>query len=586
MREETDQYRDSSSNPISEIYDSPIVDSLDLQVSFVLRVQSDQADNQSLSLNYPPIKPKRREDTPTYSSSSSSNDQDSFPRQVNVKMFPTWFFDCSQRDRSPDTRVSDDNSTRTGRSRDEILPSYNDLYQLDVPGQSSTSAARQYSTDSPATGHPLVGGLDFSRWENNDPEGDACFAAVSSASRGSEDMEGGRSDRGQEAELSEERSSDRFVESDQLIDLDHPIAPNRFPPTHRPDYPDYSSYPPLTPSRLPSKPKSPYQGKLDQNPDESMGSYMADFESSLDSNNGIGSKRKYDDDEDDYVTNEGAFAGPSTQSGFKRGRFRFLSSSEDEGDEQPIRGYLIKHGLTVPTSMEVGEEWQGDSLTADTSNNGETQSTSSRDDRIDQDIIDADQQPIDDVIFRVDVGSGSPQEENIQYDTNSEDHQRYSDDASQLLQQHSEGSDPDSAIEVVQWPSDTPTVVDPSADWLGHVPVHTSQQLSDDAMEQSGSDVQTQSPVHPADIQESQSQSLPESQMAIEPPSTLPPPPVDSPEPAPHHPTTQPESRKRPAEEVSYIARFQVGTQLIIRFMIQHQAQSERRSENQLPKSS
>ena len=467
-------------------------------------------------------------------------------------MFPAWFFDCSQRDRLPDTRVSDEHSIPTGRSRDEILPSYNELYQLDIPGQSSTSTAHQYSTDSPATGYPLVGGLDLSRWENNDPEGDACFAAVSSASRGSEDMEGGRGDHvGEEGGNLEERSPDRSVESDQLVDLDTPNVPHRFPPTHRPDYPGYSSYPPLYHSRFLSNGRSPYQGELDHDPDESMGSYKGDFESSLDPNHGIGSKRKYDDAEEEYQINEGDFAGPSTQLEYKRPRTRLPSSTpEDEYDETPTHPSSRNDGLAVPTSMEIGEEWQGDSLTADTPDNGETQSTSSQDDRIHQDIIDADQQPIEGVIYRGDVGSGSPPEENIQYDTNTEDHQRYSEDASQQVQQHSEGSDPDSAIGAVQWPSDTLTVVDPSADWLGHVPVHISQQLSDDAMEQSGSDIQTQSPVHSADIQESQSQSLPESQTAVESPSTLSP--VYSPEPAPQYPTTQPESRKRPAEEVSY----------------------------------
>jgi hypothetical protein len=484
-------------------------------------------------------------------------------------MFPAWFFDCSQRDRSPDTQVIDDNSTPTGRfrddtgrirddirqSREDTLPSYNDLYQLDIPGQynpgqSSTSTARQYSTDGPATGYPLVGGLDFSGWERNDPEGDACFAAVSSASRGSEDMEGGtQSHDGEEGGNLGERSPERSIESDQLVDLDNPNVPHRFPPTHRPDYPGYSSYPPLDPSRPLPKPKSPYQAECDQKLTDSMGSYDADLESSLDSNNGIGSKRKYEDHEDDYMTNEGAFAGPSTQTGFKRGRFRFLSSSEDECDEKPARQHLIYDGLTVPTSMEVGEEWQGDSLTADTPDHGEIQSTSSRGEDIDRDAINDDQQSIEAISHQDDARSHHIQADSVELDVNSDRHQQYSDNTSQ--QQHSDGSDPDSTIEAVQWPSDTLTVVDPSADWLGHVPVHTSQQPSDVAMEQSGSDIESQSPVLPADIQESQS--LPESQMAVEPPSTLPSPPVES---SPHYPTTQLESRKRPAEEVSYIARF------------------------------
>ena len=281
-----------------------------------------------------------------------------------------------------------------------------------------------------------------------------------------------------------------------------------------------------------------------------MGSYGADLESSLDSDNGIGSKRKYDEAEEENESNGEDTAGPSTQSGFKRGRFRFLSSSEDECDEKPARQHLIYDGLTVPTPMEVGEEWQGDSLTADTLDHGEVQSTSSRGEDIDRDINNPHQQANESFSHQNDTRSHHIQEDSVELDINSDRHQQYSVNTSQ--QQHSEGSDPDSTIEAVQWPSDTLTVVDPSADWLGHVPVHNSQQPSDDAMEQSGSDIQSQSPAHPADIQESQS--LPESQMAVEPPSTLPP--AESPEPSPLQPITQLESRKRPAEEVSYIARF------------------------------
>jgi hypothetical protein len=485
-------------------------------------------------------------------------------------MFPAWFFDCSQRDRSPDTQVIDDNSTPTGRFRDDTgrirddirrfredtLPSYNDLYQLDIPGQynhgqSSTSTARQCSTDSPATGYPLVGGLDFSGWENNDPEGDACFAAVSSASRDSDDMEGGRSDRGQEEELSEERRSERSGESDQLVDLDNPTPPNRFPPTHRPDYPGYSSYPPLTPSRpLNSASKSPYEGEYDQASNNSMGLYNADLESSLDSINGTGtSKRKYDDVEEEYQTNEGESAGPSTQLEWKRPRMRLYSSTpENEYDESPTHPYSRNDGPPVPTSMEFGEEWPGDSLTADTSDNGELQNNSSTYEDVHRDINNPLQQPNEAFSHQDDTRSHHIQEDSVELDIDSGIHQQYSENTSQ--QQHSEGSDPDSTIEAVQWPSDTLTVVDPSADWLGHVPVHNSQQPSDDAMEQSEIDTQSQSPVHPADIQESQS--LPESQMAVEPPSTLPSPPVASPKSSPHCPTTQLESRKRPAEAVSY----------------------------------
>jgi hypothetical protein len=570
MREETDQYRDSSSNPNSGIYDSSIVDSLDLQVGYPSLITLGSADNQSLSLNYPPIIPERREDTPTYSSSSSSNDQDSFPRQINVKMFPAWFFDCSQRDRSTDTQVIDDNSTPTGRfrddtgrirddirqSREDTLPSYNDLYQLDIPGQynpgqSSTSTARQHSTDGPATGYPSVGGLDFSGWENIDPEGDACFAAVSSASRGSEDMEGGtQSHDGEEGGNMEERSPERSVESDQLVDLDDTIAPNRFPPTHRPDYPGLSSFPPLTPSRLPnSTSNSPYGGEYDQASNDSMGLHNADLESSLDSNNGTGtSKRKYDDVEEEYQTNGGESAGPSTQLEWKRPRMRLYSStSEDEFDKSPTDPCSRNDGPTVPTSMEIGEEWQGDSLTADVSDNGEMQSNSSTGGYIHPEINNPFQQPNESFSHQDDTRSHHNREDSVELDINSGSHQQYSDNTSQ--QQYSEGSDPDSTIEAVQWPSDTLTVVDPSADWLGHVPVHTSQSPSDDAMQQSGSDIQSQSPVHPTNDQ--QSQSLPDSLMAVEPPSTLPSPPTDSPEPTTQHPITQLESRKRPAEEVS-----------------------------------
>jgi hypothetical protein len=485
-------------------------------------------------------------------------------------MFPAWFFDCSQRHRSPDTQVIDDNSTPTGRfrddtgrirddmrqSREDTLPSYNDLYQLDIPGQynpgqSSTSTARQYSTDGLATGYPLVGGLDFSGWENNDPEGDACFAAVSSASRGSEYMEGGtRSHDGEEGGNLEERSPDRSVESDQLVDLDTSNVPNRFPPTHRPDYPGRSSYPPLYPSRFLSKPKSPYQGEHDQHPDESMGSYNEDFESTLDSNNEIGSKRKYDDAEEEYESHGEFTAGPSTQLECKRPRMRLYSSTpEDEYDESPTHPHSRNDGPTVPASMEAGEGWQGDSLTADTSDNGEMQSNPSQGDAIHRNVYNPTQPPNEDISHQDETRSHHIQEDSVALDINSGRHQQYSDNTSQQFEQHSEGSDPDSTIEAVQWPSDTLTVVDPSADWLGHVPVHTSQQHSDDAMEQSASDIQSQSPVHPTNDQ--QSQSLPDSQMAVEPASTLPFPSVDSPEPSPQRPITQIESRKRPAEEVS-----------------------------------
>jgi hypothetical protein len=443
-------------------------------------------------------------------------------------MFPAWFSDCSQRERSPDTQVIDD----TGRFGNDILPSYNDLYQLDNPAQ-STSTARQYTTSGPATGYPLVGGLDFSAWENYDPEGDACFAAVSSASRDPEEMGQGVNDHDhdQEGRVSEERRSDKSGESDQLVDLDNHISPNRFPPTHRPDYPGHSSYLPLILSR-PLRPSSPYEEKYDEISNGSMGSCKADLESSLDSNNGIGigtSKRKYSDVEEEYLTNERASAGPSTQSAWKRGRFNpgefdLLISSDDECDAPPTRRRLLYAGPPVPTtSMEVGEEWQGDSLTADTSDNGEMQSNSSRGEDVHQNTNNPDQQLIEAFISHQDLRIDHNHENSIQYDTSTEDHERYSDNTSQQLLQHSEGSDPDSTIEAVQWPSDTLTVVDPSADWLGHVPVHTSQdrQSSDDAMvgDQSGSDIQ--SPVHPADIQDSQLVS--DSQMAVEPPSTLPP---------------------------------------------------------------
>lgn len=547
MREETDQYRDPSSKPSSEIYDTSIVDSLDLQVSYLSPSNAVQADGQSLSLNYPPIKPGRGEDTPTYSSSSSSNGQDSFPRQVNIKMFPAWFFDCSHRERSPNTQVMAETSDTPGRSSYDSLPSYNDLYQLDNPGLTSSTSPR-HSTSGCRCDYPLVGGLASSGWENNDPGGDVCFAAVCSASRSSEAMGSSRNDHREGDGTSEARSSILSRNDDQLIDLDNPIVPNRFPPTHCPDYPGHFSSLPLTPSRpMNSMLKSPYEGEYDQKSNESMGSYDPDFESSLNSINEAGtSKRKYDDVAQEYQNIEGDYAGPSTQLEWKRPRTHFPSSTpEDEYDGSPTHPYSRDDGATLSTSMEVGEEWQGDSLTADTPDTGEMQSNSSRSDIIHRDVNHPDHHPNEASSSQDNTQIHCSQRGSIELEVNSGVHQQYTDNTSQ---QYSEGSDRNPAIEGIQWPSDGLTVVDPSADWLRHVPVHTFQSPSDDAIEQSVSDTQSQSPVHPADIRESQLS--PESQMAVEPPSALPS--DDSLDVSLQRLNTRPEHRKRPAEEVSY----------------------------------
>lgn len=438
-------------------------------------------------------------------------------------------------------------SDTPGLSSYDSLPSYNDLYELDNPGQ-STSTSPRHPTSGCRCVYPLVGGLASSGWENNDPGSEACFAAVSSASRSSEAMGSSRNDHREGDETSEARNSDQSRNDDQLIDLDNSIVSNRFPPTHRPDYPGHSSSLPLTPSRpMNSMPKSPYEGEHDQKSNESMGSYDPGFESSLNSTSGVvASKRKYDDVAQEYQNNEGGYAGPSTQLGWKRPRTHFPSSTpEDEYDESPTHPYSRNDGNTLPTSIEIGEEWQGDSLTADTPDTGEMQSNSSRSDIIHRDVNHPDQDPNGASSSQDDTQIHYIPRDSIELEVNSGGHQQYSDNNSQ---QYREGSDRNPAIEGIQWPSDGLTVVDPSADWLGHVPVRTFQSPSDDAMDQSGSETHSQSPVHPADIRESQLS--PESQMAVEPPSALPS--DDSLDVSLQRLNTRPEHRKRPAEEVSH----------------------------------
>ena len=155
-------------------------------------------------------------------------------------MFPEWFLDCSSRPRSHDNQAREDYPSSSRRYRDESdcrLPSYNELYELENPGQSS----RQYGwiVDGASSQYPLVGGLNFSAWERNDPEGDACFAAVSSSSRQTGVMVGH-----QNHEEYRERGH-QFMERDELsespekfgplIDLEDGEISHRHPPTQQPD---------------------------------------------------------------------------------------------------------------------------------------------------------------------------------------------------------------------------------------------------------------------------------------------------------------------------------------------------------------
>ena len=110
-------------------------------------------------------------------------------------------------------------------------------------------------------------------------------------------------------------------------------------------------------------------------------------------------------------------------------------------------------------------------------------------------------------------------------------------------QHPSDDSHPSSAIEAEQWPSDEFTIVDPSADWLEHIPSHISRQSPDHAIEseqsdESGMQRYTDTPY-----------SSTGSQMTIEPTQTVQP--IEASSHTSPQVDFQTETRKRPAEEVS-----------------------------------
>lgn len=446
----------------------------------------------------------------------------------------------------------DNSSPPTGRYRDEKLPSYNELYQLENAGQSST-------TQIPPRGYPHVGGLDFSSWENHDPEGDACFAAVSGTSRSSEEMMGNSGYDKEEGRDTGELSTGRSGENDQLVDVEDAYSPQRFPPNHRPDYHGLTSYVPLTPSRpstshhqtnQPDRPAESSQAEYIYDSEESSLSamlYKPDHESSLEFNTGSGpgtSKRKYDEDEEGYKYYEEATADLTTQPGLKRFRMRTPSSTPEY--EAFIDTQLQNDDTTPLTSMEVGDEWQGDSLTRDSSDSGDGQSNSSRGEQIQFETTNPHQRQTEQITYRDDIQSNSTQEENIELTTYIH-HQPQSGSITSTPESQSDESNPDSANGEEQWPSDGLTIVDPSADWIGHEhdPIRTSQQHSDDSLEEDQNRIGIQSPAlfnhHP------ESEFVPESPMIVEPSSTFE---SQSPDfPLPEIVLT--ESRKRPAEEVS-----------------------------------
>jgi hypothetical protein len=200
--------------------------------------------------------------------------------------------------------------------------------------------------------------------------------------------------------------------------------------------------------------------------------------------------------------------------------------------------------------MDGEEEWQGDSLTMDTSDTGEARINSSPGENIQLDAAIYGQRHHEDDTYRdeVDLHSWEGQSRPVT-DTRIRVQEV---DFSHRPESQSRESHSNSTDELVHWPSDSLTVVDASADWQGHIPNQLSQQQSDDAMEReqsiSGDVPSFEGSPDPVIESHMVSEDPSTAGMMIEPASSIS---VESPEPT-RQAVFQPESRKRQAEEVSY----------------------------------
>jgi len=507
-------------------------------------------------------------------------------------MFPEWFFDCSSRERSLDNQARDDYPSSSGRYRDESdcrLPSYNELYELENPGQSS----KQYRwiVDGASSQYPLVGGLNFSAWERNDPEGDVCFAAVSSSSRQTGVIVGRQShDEYQEGDtqyMERDELSDRSEKFAPLIDLDDGEISHRHPPTHQPDeFGGPSSSSTLTPlSNCQGHSQSPAED--DQASDgrsASMVVYDTGRAPPLSEPDDQTTKRKFDDGDNDSFE---SLSGNSILPHWKRPRMGLPSLTRND---DMLYDDSQHNDDNIPDLVDSGEEWQGDSLTMDHSDprgiqghrfdlgdsacterltvfNGEYHNQrKGEDDGFHGEQFSEKSSQLEDILHDQQQNVPAPyeigREDGNQYDVVSHerrpseyttyhgqqpiDNDIYHHPQSAYLayRQHpSDDSHPSSAIEAEQWPSDELTIFDPSADWLGYIPSHISRQSSDHAIESEQSDESgiqryTDTPY-----------SSTGSQMTIEPTQTVQP--IEASSHISPQVDLQTETRKRPAEEVS-----------------------------------
>lgn len=302
-------------------------------------------------------------------------------------MHPAWFASSGRGDQSPETQIQDDSFPSSIHRNEDRLPTYNDLYNDGQP-----SAGVQNWTGDPGYDVPIEGGgLDFSFWERDDPERDACLAAVSSTSRESDELSEG--DRGNMQDVGEGKDrSEGSGGTGRLVDLgfddgstQYPLPPllpqNHNPNTQYLDYPSsLSSFPPLTPSR----PAESYHQHLpatqaksnNDNPaiqfdpisttEDDMSSYPSVSETS---------KRKYDDE--DEVGMYDTRPGPSTQAVWKRQRMDKAPSDEEGGlsirQEDQWQGE--ESSIPISTSeahTDESRETDGNPMeTSDTSNNAE-----------------------------------------------------------------------------------------------------------------------------------------------------------------------------------------------------------------------
>jgi len=257
-------------------------------------------------------------------------------------MHPAWFASSGRGDQSPETQIQDDSFPSSPHPNEDRLPKYNDLFNL---GQ--TSAGVQNWTGDPGYDVPIErGGLDFSFLERDDPEKDACLAAVSSTSRESDELSEG--DRGNMQDGGEGKNrSEGSGGTGRLVDLgfddgntQYPLPPplphNRNPNSQYLDYPSsLSSFPPLTPSR----PSESYhyqpatQAECNNDNLATRLDQLASMEDDLSSYPSVSdnSKRKHDENEDDNMYDIGP--GPSTQAVWKRQRMGEAPSDEEGGHQ-------------------------------------------------------------------------------------------------------------------------------------------------------------------------------------------------------------------------------------------------------------